>query len=360
MVSSYVSADYQLFLKPWMSEIVANGRILSLSIPIGNYTPPYVYLLTILSYFPSGHETDPYLLGIKLISILFDLLLAYSVYLNATLIFKNNSKLFASIVSLLVFLLPTVFLNSAFWGQIDASYTAFGLISLYYLQKRQLLYGMTWLSIALSFKLQAIFFIPVFIIYVWFYHRKKWFYFFLIPLIYMLLVTPTFFFGRDFIDVMTIYMNQVTTYRALTLNMPNMWMWFANNYDSLYLVGIVIFVVIMGLFFLSLKVFKIKPPHDLVLLIGLFSILTANYFLPSMHERYLYSADIISVLVAIQFTSLLFLPLSLQFISSLAYAPFLFQISVIPLRYVSLVFLLVLLLVYHFTFVKLKQSRFIT
>jgi hypothetical protein len=141
----------------------------------------------------------------------------------------------------------------------------------------------------------------------------------------MLLVTPTLFFGRDFIDVMTIYMNQVTTYRALTLNMPNMWMWFANDYDSLYLVGIFVFIVMMRLFFLSLQVFNIKLPHHLVLLIALFSILTANYFLPSMHERYLYSADIISVLVAIQFTSLLFLPFSLQFISSLAMHHFYFK-----------------------------------
>jgi Gpi18-like mannosyltransferase len=357
IVSSYPSGDYQLFLKPWMQDIVSNGRILSLGVSIGNYTPPYVYLLTLLSYFSSSDLSDPFLFGIKLISILFDLFLAFSVYLNAKLLFKKQSHLLASMVGLIVFFLPTVIFNSAYWGQIDASYTAFGLIGLYFLQREKPLQAMLWFAVALTFKLQAIFLMPVFIIYFWFHYRQKLYYFLWIPVVYVLFALPTVLFGRDWMEVLTIYSQQITTYQSLTLNMPNMWMWFGDHYDELYMIGILFFTGIMGIGFLSLNIFKIKPSSRYILLIALLSIMTANFFLPAMHERYLYSADVISVLVAIQFTSLFYVPIVLQVISTLAYMPFLFNFSVIPLRDISFLFLGLLILLYRFGVKKLISEN---
>ena len=69
---SFISGDYMFFLRPWMTQIVKGGGWESLSQTIGDYTPPYMYLLTLLSYFPSASDTHPFLFGIKFYSLIFD------------------------------------------------------------------------------------------------------------------------------------------------------------------------------------------------------------------------------------------------------------------------------------------------
>jgi hypothetical protein len=64
-----------------------------------------------------------------------------------------------------------------------------------------------------------------------------------------------------------------------------------------------------------------------------------------MHERYLYAADILSLLVAIQFSYLFYLPILLQIISTLAYAPYLFQASVIPMKDLAVIHAVTLIIV---------------
>lgn len=344
-VVDFKSLDYLNFLKPWMEAIVAEGRIVSLGVTIGNYSPPYVYLLTLLSYFPSGDAQDPYLEGIKIIAIAFDLLLAWSVYLNATLIVKKQTHILSFTIAIVVFYLPTVFLNSAFWGQIDASYTSLALIALYYLQKDKPFQSALWISLSFAFKLQAIFFLPVFIIYFWFHYKHKIHYVLMIPLIYIVLAIPTLILGRPLLDVLSIYFEQIDTYRYMTMNMPNLWSWFANLYDTLSLIGFFLFTGVMGFTFIILNIKHIVPKAQHILLLALWSVIVANFFLPAMHERYLYAADILSLLVAIQFSYLFYLPLLLQLISTLAYAPYLFQSSIFQMKDLALVHAVTLILV---------------
>ena len=59
---------------------------------------------------------------------------------------------------------PTVVVNSAAWGQCDSIYAAFCLGSLYFLLRQKPWWACVFFGIALSFKLQAIFFLPVLII----------------------------------------------------------------------------------------------------------------------------------------------------------------------------------------------------
>jgi Gpi18-like mannosyltransferase len=91
-----------------------------------------------------------------------------SVYLNAKLWLKQLHPLFPAVIAVISLFLPTVLINGSLWGQIDASYTAFSLIALYYLQKNKPFVSSLWYGLAISFKLQAIFFLPVFLIFFWF------------------------------------------------------------------------------------------------------------------------------------------------------------------------------------------------
>jgi Gpi18-like mannosyltransferase len=342
---NWISGDYNNFLKPWMVDIVDGGGLASLGTRIGDYTPAYIYLLTLLSYFPQSGTSDPFLLGIKLISIGFDLILMVSVYLNAKLWLKKLHPLFPVVIAVISLFLPTVLINGSLWGQIDASYTAFSLIALYYLQKNKPFVSSLWYGLAISFKLQAIFFLPVFLIFFWFHHRRKIHYVFMLPLVYYVLAIPALIAGRSFLDITQIYVLQSENYRLLTLNMPNLYQWFPNQrYDDISTYAFGLFAGLMTLQLLMMIMLKVNLKKDHLLLLSYWSVLMANFFLPAMHERYLFAADVIIVLVAFQSMKSFYLILLTQAISLLAYGPFLFGLEPIKHEEVAIGFAFVLIL----------------
>jgi Gpi18-like mannosyltransferase len=351
------SGDYYNFLKPWLNQIVNNGGFASLSMRIGDYTPPYVYLLTILSYFPTPNSQEPFLHGIKLISIAFDLLLAFSVYLNAKLYQKKAHLFWPILIALIVFYLPTVIINGSLWGQIDASYTAFSLLSLYYLQKNQPFKSALWFGVAFSFKLQAIFFLPVFILYFWFQYRRKIHYVLLVPLMYYTLALPSMVAGRSIVDITNIYIYQSDLYQALTLNMPNLYQWFPNQrYEELSGLAFGMFAATMGLTFFAMVLQRVRLSQDHILLLGLWSVMVANFLLPAMHERYLYAADVLAVLVAWQYRDKFYVIVAVQLISFLAYAPYIYGVEPIKHEEVAVLFLITTLFVSYWLWKEITRT----
>ena len=206
-----------------------------------------------------------------------------------------------------------------------------------------------------------IFILPVFILYIWFVKRSIWYYVFLIPLVYFALAIPSLIAGRSIVDIALIYVNQADSYRALTLNMPNVYQWLPNRYDDLSGYGISLFIALMGLVFLwmTMKKQSLKPEN--ILPLAFWSVLMANFFLPAMHERYLFMADILAIIVIFQFKKYWVFVLSVQFISLLAYTPFLFGTEIIPHQDVALVFLVLLsyvsVLLYHQLRLSQKKSQ---
>ena len=359
---NWISGDYNNFLKPWMEDIVDGGGLASLGTRIGDYTPAYIYLLTLLSYLPQSGTSDPFLLGIKLISIGFDLILMVSVYLNAKLWLKQLHPLFPVVIAVISLFLPTVLINGSLWGQIDASYTAFSLIALYYLQKNKPFVSSLWYGLAISFKLQAIFFLPVFLIFFWFHHRRKIHYVFMLPVVYYVLAIPALIAGRSFLDITQIYVLQSENYRLLTLNMPNLYQWFPNQrYDDISTYAFGLFASLMTLQLLMMMLLKVNLKKDHLLLLSYWSVLMANFFLPAMHERYLFAADVIIVLVAFQSMKSFYLILLTQAISLLAYGPFLFGLEPIRHEEVAIGFAFVLILttywLWHTLLIKDKAQR---
>jgi hypothetical protein len=86
----------------------------------------------------------------------------------------------------------------------------------------------------------------------------------------------------------------------------------------------------------------------------------ANFFLPAMHERYLFAADVIIVLVAFQSMKSFYLILLTQAISLLAYGPFLFGLEPIRHEEVAIGFAFVLILTTYWlwhTLLKDKAQR---
>ena len=70
---------------------------------------------------------------------------------------------------------------------------------------------------------------------------------------------------------------------------------------------------------------KIKFGKQQIIEFGLLSILIATFFLPHMHDRYLFFADIFSILYFIYNKDKLYVPIGIQSISLYCYICYLFE-----------------------------------
>ena len=156
---SVESGDFKVFLKPWFEELKANGGFKALANFPGDYNAPYMTLLALLTYLP----INP-LYSIKTLSVLGDFLLAFSSYqlVNTLMQGKEKQKFYALLAYIVVLFLPQVILNGSCWGQCDAIYTSFILLSFHYLLKEKYTTSFILLGISFAFKLQFIFILPFF------------------------------------------------------------------------------------------------------------------------------------------------------------------------------------------------------
>ncbi|HYT46043.1 MAG TPA: glycosyltransferase 87 family protein, partial [Methylomirabilota bacterium] len=153
------TSDYTVFVSQWYDYIQTHGGFAALKYSFSNYNVPYLYLLAVATYLPI-----PKLIAIKSISVVFDVVLGIFTYLIISL--KYPRSIASTIGGLVILFAPTIFINSGAWGQCDAIYTAFCLGSLYILLKGRPVWACVFFGLAFAFKLQAIFFLPVLLVFV--------------------------------------------------------------------------------------------------------------------------------------------------------------------------------------------------
>lgn len=197
------TSDYTVFVSQWYDFIKTHGGFAALKYDFANYNPPYLYLLAIATSLPV-----PELTTIKTISVVFDIVLGIFTYLILSLKYKRSSA--AIIGALVVLFAPTIFINGAAWGQCDAIYTAFCLGSLYFLLTDRPAWACVFFGLAISFKLQAIFFLPVLFVLL-LRRRLPLKSLALIPLVFLLMLAPAFIAGRSAGSLLTVYVNQANS-----------------------------------------------------------------------------------------------------------------------------------------------------
>ena len=104
-------------------------------------------------------------------------------------------------------LLPTVLLNGALWAQCDSIYGALMLLSTASILEGHPRRSVCLAALAFSFKLQAIFFLPVFALY-WMVKRVNLRQLLLFPLTYLITCLPALALGRPLGDILGIYLRQ--------------------------------------------------------------------------------------------------------------------------------------------------------
>lgn len=338
------SADYFGFLEDWMQTIRQNGGYRSLGMQISNYTSPYMYLMTLISYISTND-----LYALKLISVFFDYMGAIAVFL---ILYHMTANLRKAILGMAAILLaPTVFLDSAYWCQCDMIYSAFLLFSFYFFLKDNSKMSMIFFAISFTFKLQSLFLMPFFLI-MWLKRRTiQLRHLLLIPVIYAVSAVPAWMLGRSFKELMLIYFNQSSTYPWGTLEYPNIYALIGEAMPDMRHAaevsgaGTFMTIILLGCLAYYLYTKNIKLTNELMVTLALFTVAVIVYTLPHMHDRYGFLIDLFAVIYGVQNCKKLPVTCGFILVSIISFMPYLIAVHIVPIQYVAIGLLALILFV---------------
>jgi Gpi18-like mannosyltransferase len=322
---SLVGQDMKEFLLPWYNTILQHGGFEALrDTSFSNYTPPYLYLLTLATYFPA----IPNVIAIKIFSIVFDVLCTVAVYFIARCFLGRRSSW---LVALIALLLPTVWVDSAWWGQCDSIFAAFLLLTLLFILKQKPWLAIAMFTIAFTFKFQAIFLAP-FILLMFLARKIPWKTLIVVPIVFFIMMLPTFIARQPMLNSLTIYIRQTDSYQLLTKNAPSLFAFFSNN-SSPQLGWIGFFLTGVGTLVYLWLGWKQRDQLTRARMVELamISLMVLPFLLPRMHERYFYAAALFSIPLICARPRLLVVPFVLQLTTLLSYFPYLYAKDLVPL-----------------------------
>ena len=329
--------DYQNFLTRWVKLLGEQGGFAGLRWNIGNYNVPYLYFLALFSY---SSIRDLYL--IKLLSVLFDVILAWGIMRLVRCYISKPAKVLAAFFVTLF--LPTVVLNGAYWAQCDSIYTAFAVWSVYFALKNRPVLSVCFIALSFAFKLQAVFVMPVFLIFI-FARKIKWQHLLAFPATYAFAVLPAIIAGRPALDTLLLYFKQAGSVGSgLNYNSPSAYAFVqtSGNEALLARIGIIaafVFLIVLFAFCFMQR----RHLNNKVLLACTLLICTAvPFLLPHMHDRYFFLGDVFSVALAFVVPRLLHVPVCCSFASLLGYHAYLRMRYLLPMRYGAAALLIVI------------------
>lgn len=350
LLRDMTSLDSENFLVPWFNDIKEAGGFSGLGEQVGDYNILYQTIIALFTYIPLKA-----LYAYKLFSCVFDVLLALMSAYTVFHLSSNNKPALAVTAFGLVYLSPIVFLNSAWWAQCDAIYTFFGLLSLFLLAKKKDLAAAIVYSIAFTFKLQAIFLLPV-IMFVLFMRKKSHMLFLLlIPVVMTVLSLAGLLSGRNASDVFTIYFSQTSIYKSVALNYPSVWglasdtvyaaSYFAGKelispeqlYNILKYPAIIITAAALCIYMLVWLKKNINIDLKSIIIMSFILSYTCVLLLPSMHERYGYIYEILALIIAFIDRKTIYLLCLMYTLTLITYIHFLSDCYFMPISVLSAV-----------------------
>ncbi len=315
-----ITSDYTYFTAKWFDALQSHAGLTAFLYPFSDYAPMYLYLLKILTFFPVYS-----LWSVKTLSIIFDVGVAYLVYrlLKDT---TNYSRERLFLAFAIIMSLPTVVLNSSLWGQSDAVYTMGIVASLYFIIRDNPRWAAIAFGLGISFKLQAIFFLPILLGYFW-RNRAQWKELVWIPLVYFVSAIPAWIGGASVHKTLLIYANQSSEYTSLNVSSPSLFAFIEKLSLSAQAQGIAFWIgLLLASLFALVSMYSVwRAPHraDILVFLSVWCVLLIPLFLPRMHERYFYLADILSVVYALYVPKRALVAVLVVGASFLAYMPFL-------------------------------------
>lgn len=348
----FESGDYLTFLAPWTQFFRDNGGFAALRYSLGNYNPPYMYFLALFSYFDIS---ELYL--IKLLSVLFDVLLAWACMKLLGLYTGSRAKLLG--VFLAVLFLPTVVINGAYWAQCDSIYAFFGIYALYLGLRGRGCASMVSLAACLAFKLQAVFIIPVFFILL-LAKKLRWRQLLVFPAAYIVFILPALLAGRPFVETMTLYFAQAGTVGdAMNYNAPSltsMFQWSGNTESWSTLLIAAAFALVLASY--AVAAVKRRELDDTVFLgFALLLAMGIPYLLPHMHDRYFFISGVLALVLAFRDRRFFLIPLLAELASLHCYYAYFVRYYLVHPRIGGIFMLIALLLTAAYIIVHMSGKR---
>lgn len=318
-----ISGDANGFLLLWYDEIKTNGGLKALESQVGDYNMLYQFILALMTYLP----LKP-LYAIKLASVIFDYVLAFGVgLLVKDLTGKQDYAGFAFLATVLS---PLVWLNSSYWAQCDAMYVSFCVLSLVYFLREKYHVAFLLYGISFAFKLQAIFLLPLYLFLYLYQKRYSILSYLWIPIMMMLSSIPCVLAGRgkkSVFRVLTFYFQQTETWKKMYLNYPSFWAIVGENeeafYDVMHVAAILLTVALLAALMIFWKRHSIVLTKENILFMGFLLAYTCVYFLPAMHDRYNFLAEILAIAIAFVLPKTIWLLIPLNLVSLATYGSYL-------------------------------------
>lgn len=268
-----------------------------------DYPPGYLYVLYVVGALRKltglmGVEGASAVL-IKMPAMLCDLGIGYVIYKVACRYTKHN---YAMLFSALYIFNPAIIINSATWGQVDAVFTLFVVLMIYFVTEKKLPIAYFILAIGILIKPQTLIFTPVLIygiidqVFLTEFTWKRMFKELAIGLsaiaVMFLLALP-----YGLADVISQYVDTLGSYEFVSVNAYNLWSLFGLNWHDQNDVFIVLSYKQWGTFFIVAIVavsawfcLRNKESESKYYLTG--ALIVSSMFMISvrMHERYMYPA----------------------------------------------------------------------
>ena len=302
-----------------------------------DYPPGYMYVLYALGWIRNIFNIDQssalFTLIIKIPSFIAETAAALIAYKIGK---KHVGRTFGLLAGALIIFNPAMFFNSSVWGQIDAVFILFILLTLIYLKKENYLLGALFYALAMLIKPQAIMFAPVIgLAFIYAYFKKGGIKKALVGTLagaaifagVIFLASLPFRGSQQPLWIIGKYAAATQTYQYASLNAFNIYALMGSNFGELapfilakvtlfgttlnISIGLIAIVVICALIiFLQWRSRNQRPLLDL----SAFLILSVFMLVHAMHERYiipvcvllvfsyLYTRDLKTLVFAIAFT----------------------------------------------------------
>lgn len=351
---TYETLDYQDWLRVWMASLRDTGawRGLGQEIWSCNYNAPYLYILALIT------KSDIYeLLLVKLVSIFFDVLIAFVVMRLVSLFSDSPARKLTAFIGVLW--LPTVYLNGAYWGQCDVIYAFFAVLAVYLALSDRPAWSVAAIAVSISFKLQGIFLLPAYLVFL-FAGKVRIRHLFVFPAVYILTILPAVLAGRNFWELLTLYYNNTSTigdglnYNSSSLyalldfsSLPN---------DTASKLGIFLAFFLCASIYIWMLLRREELTNRTLLGVCLLFCLGVPFFLPHMHDRYFFMADVLTFALAVIAPRMSLTPVLVSFGSFLGYHAYLRMRYLMPMRWGALAMLLALILIAGFTAFSLDRK----
>ena len=315
----FVSGDAGVDLLNWYAEIQSGGGLKSLGHQVGNYNMLYQFLIAIMTYIP----IQP-LYAYKALSCVFDYLLAGAVGYLVYKLVEEDKRWKGLLAYGMVILSPIVFLNSAVWAQCDSIYVFWIILSLIFLLQEKYIPTFLCYGIAIAFKLQAVFFLPVLLFLYFILKKFPALYFAFIPIMLCISGIPGMIMGRNLMDIFTVYLGQADTHPKMSMNYPGFWVILNDaameeTYSTYKTAALLLTILVLAAWMIFFTVKKTEMSKENIVYISFILVYSCVFFLPAMHERYGYLYEILAIIIIFLYKETAPLLLSLLLISLFTY-----------------------------------------